>query len=199
MIVKCSACQTRFQYDETRFKGERAKRFQCTKCRAIFEVLNPYLAGPDSAALFSSKSETPPPPKPAPPSPARADAPVPPPPIPPQPPSPPPSQAEFEPRINTGARLAYLTGPKSSTAVDLTRSATVIGRDEGDIVTLDPETSRRHAVIEVMQDGSVWLQDLGSTNGTVTNGEPITSKVRLADRQEFTCGNSSFMLLQDKE
>jgi pSer/pThr/pTyr-binding forkhead associated (FHA) protein len=62
---------------------------------------------------------------------------------------------------------------------------------------MDPETSRRHAMIEIMDDGTVWLSDLGSTNGTVTNGAPITVKSRLIDRQEFSCGKSAFMLLID--
>ena len=94
-----------------------------------------------------------------------------------------------------GIRLSFLTGPKSSTAIELLKPRTIIGRDEGDVVTMDPETSKRHAMIEIMSNGSVWLEDLGSTNGTYTNGGPIRSRVQLVNRQEFSCGKSAFMLL----
>ena len=94
-------------------------------------------------------------------------------------------------------RLAFVTGPRASTSVELTKAETLIGRDQCDVATLDPETSRQHALIEVMEDGTVWLQDLGSTNGTFLDGMPIGSKTPIADRQEFTCGKSSFMILID--
>jgi hypothetical protein len=98
-----------------------------------------------------------------------------------------------------GASLTFLTGPKSSSVVVLTNSRTVIGRDEGDIMTMDPETSRRHAMIEITNDGTVWITDLGSTNGTMVDGLPIASTAQLCDRQEFTCGKSTFMILIDKD
>ncbi|MFN3729060.1 MAG: FHA domain-containing protein [Fimbriimonadaceae bacterium] len=47
----------------------------------------------------------------------------------------------------------------------------VIGR-EGDILTADPRTSRRHAKIS-LHDGVMQLTDLGSTNGTTVNGESL--------------------------
>jgi hypothetical protein len=95
--------------------------------------------------------------------------------------------------------LAFLTGPKSSSAIDLANSRTVIGREEGDIMTMDPETSKRHAMIEIMNDGAVWITDLGSTNGTIIDGLPIISTAQLKNRQEFTCGKSTFMIVIDKD
>ena len=77
----------------------------------------------------------------------------------------------------------------------LDKPVTVIGREDGDVVTGDPETSRRHALLEVRQDGSVWLSDQQSTNGTLVADEPIMGPLRLDNHQEFTCGNSTFMLL----
>ncbi len=41
----------------------------------------------------------------------------------------------------------------------------------------------------------MWISDQQSTNGTLVNGERITGPVQLASQQEFTCGNSTFMLL----
>jgi pSer/pThr/pTyr-binding forkhead associated (FHA) protein len=71
----------------------------------------------------------------------------------------------------------------------------VIGREEGDVIINDPETSRKHARIEIHSDGSAWLTDLDSTNGTYTGGTLIAGPTQLSDRQEFSCGKSTFMLL----
>jgi pSer/pThr/pTyr-binding forkhead associated (FHA) protein len=67
------------------------------------------------------------------------------------------------------------------------------------VITRDPETSRRHAAIDIHADGTVWLTDLGSTNGTFVDGVQIFGTIQLVDRQEFTCGKSTFMLLVRKE
>jgi pSer/pThr/pTyr-binding forkhead associated (FHA) protein len=91
--------------------------------------------------------------------------------------------------------LAFLTGPFASTVKVLESPVTIIGREEGDVVINDPEISRRHARLEIHPDGTVWLSDLGSTNGTTVGSVPITEATRLMDRQEFSCGRSTFMLL----
>ncbi len=193
MIVTCPSCQARFQYDEARFQGAPAKRFRCPKCSAEFEVANP-LTGPASTVPF--KAELPDP------SPA--------------------AEPETKPSGRTTTRqargallaaagmgadspeilppdkrfsLAFLSGPYASTVRVLDKPMTVIGREEGDILTMDPETSRRHAQIQINPDGDVWLTDLGSTNGTFVEGVPVTGVVQLMDRQEFTCGKSTFMLM----
>jgi pSer/pThr/pTyr-binding forkhead associated (FHA) protein len=91
--------------------------------------------------------------------------------------------------------LAFLTGPFASSVRVLEIPQTVIGREEGDVVINDPEISRRHAHIDIHPDGTVWLSDLGSTNGTFLGSAPIQEPTRLLDRQEFSCGRSTFMLL----
>ena len=59
----------------------------------------------------------------------------------------------------------------------LTRPRTVIGRgSEADITLDDSGTSRKH--IEVLWDGErAQVTDLGSTNGTLLNGEPVSRAV----------------------
>lgn len=49
-----------------------------------------------------------------------------------------------------------------------------IGRDEsGSLVLSDASVSRRHARVTCNTDGTVNVQDLGSTNGTAVNGLPV--------------------------
>jgi predicted Zn finger-like uncharacterized protein len=198
MIVVCPACQARFQYDDSRFGQARAKRFKCPKCAHLFEVANPAT----TMSLPPVQEE------PLPPAPLTM-------PIPEQEP---PNEATLASAFTTARRdrdsilvaagiqqaglpagfkfsLAFLTGPQASTVQVLDRPVIVLGREEGDVITQDPETSRRHAVLEIRGDGTVWITDQDSTNGTQVNGERITGTVQLLSQQEFTCGNSTFMLL----
>ena len=174
MIIVCPACSARFQYDDERFKGVASKHFKCTKCENVFEFWNPMMEGQGAAPKQTPKA-----PKDPPASHARTGAAA-------RTPTAAPGRG--------GVQLVYLSGPKASMALELTSPRTVIGRDEGDVITKDPETSKRHAMIEVMGDGTVWLSDLGSKNGTFTEGSPVTGRVQLADGQEFTCGRSVFMI-----
>jgi ABC transport system ATP-binding/permease protein len=196
MIVVCPACQARFQYDDNRFGAARTKRFKCPKCSHVFEVVNPGMA---QMPLDQTQSRPIPVPEPMP-----VDEPTPPAPV---------VAARTTAKRDREAMLvaaglqvpgmppglkfslAFLSGPQASTVQVLESPQIVIGREEGDVVTRDPETSRRHALVEIHRDGTVWISDLQSTNGTLVNGERITDPVRLLSQQEFTCGNSTFMLL----
>lgn len=64
---------------------------------------------------------------------------------------------------------------------------TTIGRlPECDVVVADPAASRRHARI-VRRDGVWRIEDLGSTNGTYVNDEPVTERA-LEDGDRITVG-----------
>lgn len=54
--------------------------------------------------------------------------------------------------------------------------ANVLGR-QGDVTVDDTRTSRKHAQVSVGPDG-LWVEDLGSTNGTKLNGVPLSSGER---------------------
>ena len=212
MIVVCPSCSARFQYDEVRFEGVRSKRFRCPKCAHVFQAENPsYAPSPTTvfnAAAYAAKLSRPPEPEGLPSSP-------PPPVFQPESDSQPTGQetaarydreamlaaAGIRGNAPPGMRisLAYLSGPQASLVKVLDSCRTLIGREEGDVVTKDPETSRRHATLDIHTDGTVWLTDLGSTNGTFVDGIQIFGMIQLVDRQEFTCGKSTFMLLIRKE
>jgi pSer/pThr/pTyr-binding forkhead associated (FHA) protein len=59
----------------------------------------------------------------------------------------------------------------------------VVGR-EGDISLVDGRVSRRHAEIG-NEDGRIWIQDVGSTNGTKVNGNTLT----LNQKQDLVGGD----------
>lgn len=64
----------------------------------------------------------------------------------------------------------------------------IIGRRADCTVVLPSNTvSRRHA--QIWRDGEdFYLSDLGSTNGTLLNGEPAIGAERLNDRDEIAVG-----------
>ena len=66
----------------------------------------------------------------------------------------------------------------------------VVGRDaSADITVPDPTMSRRHARI-THDPGGVWLEDLGSTNGTYINGHRLLDRCRLRDGDEVRIGKA---------
>ena len=60
---------------------------------------------------------------------------------------------------------------------ELTSPVTMLGRGtDCDLRLVDPGVSRHHAELRV-EDDEVVLVDLGSTNGTFVNGEPVTARL----------------------
>jgi ABC-2 type transport system ATP-binding protein len=83
--------------------------------------------------------------------------------------------------------LAVRKGPLAGKQVQVENNL-VIGR-EGDLVIADPEISRRHCVIRVV-DGSLVLDDLQSLNGTWVNGKRIELPTLLAPGDTIALGTS---------
>jgi dipeptidyl aminopeptidase/acylaminoacyl peptidase len=74
------------------------------------------------------------------------------------------------------AKLTFETGPFARRVVGIPDSSATVGRaPDNDIIIGDPATSGHHSRIEV-RNGAYWISDLGSTNGTLVNGEPIIDK-----------------------
>ncbi|MBN1629503.1 MAG: FHA domain-containing protein, partial [Thermoleophilia bacterium] len=61
--------------------------------------------------------------------------------------------------------------------VEFNQGRVILGRAHNvDFVIDNPDVSRRHAVL-YWSNGDIILEDLGSTNGTMVNGYPISSTV----------------------
>jgi FHA domain len=70
-----------------------------------------------------------------------------------------------------------------------------LGRtDQTDLTIADKSVSKRHCVFEVAADG-VHLTDLGSTNGTSVNGEPLVANTPrvLQGGETIDIGNFAFL------
>jgi hypothetical protein len=73
------------------------------------------------------------------------------------------------------ASLVVRQGAQAGMTFPITGEEAILGREEGiDVSVRDPEVSRRHARI-TWQDGSYYLEDLKSTNGTFLNNALVTS------------------------
>ena len=84
-------------------------------------------------------------------------------------------------------RLEVIGGHEPASLVLTPGQAYLVGRaDESDLQLRDGRVSRRHARL-VYQDGSWWIEDLQTTNGTRINGVPIRRE-RLRDGDEITVG-----------
>ena len=94
------------------------------------------------------------------------------------------------------AAFRVLEGPGLRAGSTITvDSATVVGRDAGSGITLDGDdfASSRHASIEPRADG-VWVEDLGSTNGTFVNGERITRRTLVRAGDAVRIGQTELQL-----
>jgi len=73
-----------------------------------------------------------------------------------------------------------------------------IGRsDKNDIVLSDDLASRSHAMLQQSGDGTVYLTDLGSSNGTFVNGVRVSAPVILRPRDQVRIGNHEFVFHQE--
>lgn len=84
--------------------------------------------------------------------------------------------------------LSLESGPQQGERFTVTLPC-VIGRKGCDLVLNDGQISRRHAELKIVERKLV-IEDLGSTNGTMVNGESVTSK-KLSPGDLLTIGETS--------
>ncbi len=89
-----------------------------------------------------------------------------------------------------GTRLACTAGPKAGEDFALDEGEYVIGRSTDNTICIpDTSVSRRHVMVR--KEGSAWfVRDLGSGNGTLVNGEPITDEALLNHGDVLTLGDT---------
>ena len=90
--------------------------------------------------------------------------------------------------VPPGARIRVLRGFYEGLELPIDRARWVIGRGRGaDAVLAEPTISRAHALIGFQPGEGFFVQDLGSTNGTLLNGTR-TQRASLADGDEIQMG-----------
>ncbi|HWF53375.1 MAG TPA: FHA domain-containing protein [Solirubrobacteraceae bacterium] len=98
--------------------------------------------------------------------------------------------ADFEPRL----LVERAAGHEPGVAYDLMNGAT-LGRGDVEIRLDDPFASSRHARI-TRQGNVLVLEDLGSTNGTYLNEEPLNGPQPLHPGDHIRIGDCEFSYLQ---
>jgi hypothetical protein len=99
-------------------------------------------------------------------------------------------------------RLMVTTGgdgaEAQSRSYDIATPVTLLGRGtDCDLRLVDPGVSRHHAEIRV-EGPEIVLVDLGSTNGTFVNGQPVR-RVTLSDGARVTLGRSTLVFRRERE
>ena len=201
MIIECTNCHARYQYNEDRFERKPSKKIKCAKCATVFEIHNP---------AFAEKPAMAAPAAPAAPANiperesagdmtfARRDEPkkTPEPSVEPQAAQKPETSKINIPQMPVGKRLslAVINGPDAGSVHRVEKPRVTIGRTGSDIPLNDSEISRAHAALEI-RDTTYLLEDLKSTNGTLVDGQKITGLTELQNHSEFQVGGSTLMLI----
>lgn len=89
-------------------------------------------------------------------------------------------------------RLFIKSGPHQGDEYIIRKQTTLIGRNEScDLTVDDSQVSRRHC--QISWDGVYCtLEDLGSTNGTFINGQPLTAAYALRPGDKVQVANVVF-------
>ncbi len=83
----------------------------------------------------------------------------------------------------------------SDTVIAVDQLPCVVGRHSGcDRLLHHPRVSRRHCVFW-LREGRAWVKDLGSSNGTHLNGEPLTEARPLAEGDRLDLAGLPFLCL----
>ena len=98
-----------------------------------------------------------------------------------------PDGAGVSPRLEVIAAL----GHKPGTAFDVGDGATVGRSDGSDIRIEDPFASSAHARL-FPHDGSMYIEDVGSTNGTFLNGRQLRRPEQLKASDRVRIGDTEF-------
>lgn len=88
----------------------------------------------------------------------------------------------------------HAAGHRDGVAYDLSSGAT-LGRGDVEIKLEDPFASSHHAKIS-RQGRTLVIEDLGSTNGTYLNDEPLSGPRPLHSGDRIRIGDSEFTYLQ---
>lgn len=111
------------------------------------------------------------------------------------------SSVNVEPGGEVRWLLKVISGPNSGAEFAMHRGSTyILGKDPNlcDIVFQDLSVSRQHARLIVDEDNNIFIEDLGSRNGVLINGELIAEKHPISSQDLLALGTTSFLMI-DRE
>ncbi len=186
MLIDCPHCGTKLNLPDQAFVGRSSVQGRCGKCQQIFTIAAPTQVGPAPAVARPTQA-----------APAAAPAPA---------PAPAPVQRDDQKTRVSGfhagagqlpldkvVSLSVTDGPARGKLYRITKPVISVGRMGTDIVIDDPEISRKHCAL-VINGQSATLTDLGTTNGTLVDGQRIAT-YELHHLQEFRIGASTVMFM----
>ncbi len=94
-----------------------------------------------------------------------------------------------------GPQVSLISNLSHGKTVSLLQSQHIwlIGRDSHAAICVDDSRiSRRHAVVQYVENEGFYVVDLNSTNGTYVNGEPIRRSTLLQDGDKVRLGSLAF-------
>ena len=97
------------------------------------------------------------------------------------------SRGDTQPRLEVVAAMGYDPG----SLFDISRGATMGRSEASNIPVEDPYASSAHARI-FPRDGFMYIEDMGSTNGTFLNGKQLKSSERLRPGDSVRIGDTEY-------
>ncbi len=193
MIIECTNCHARYQYDEDRFERKPSKKIKCAKCSTVFDIHNPAFAPKkstqekDLADMTFAKREEPKVAAALPDTTSQSPIPA---------GQPRKTDKVPGPQLPVGRRLslAIINGPDAGSVYRIEKPRVTIGRTGADLALNDSEVSRVHAAVEI-RDTTYLVEDLKSTNGTLIDGQRIGGPTELQNQSEFQIGGTTIMLI----
>lgn len=166
MIVTCSGCQKRYNFDEAKLQGRRSGTLRCPACGTSIQVMSPAV-GDQTTRLDADANLVA----------AR------------------PQGLQGSPHLPTDQRisLAVLEGKNAGQIYQVDHPKMILGRTGADIALDDAEVSRQHACLEV-HGSRIVLRDMGSTNGTFVDENKV-SEMEIHNQTEFRLGGTRLMLI----
>jgi pSer/pThr/pTyr-binding forkhead associated (FHA) protein len=95
------------------------------------------------------------------------------------------------------AKVEIIGGAMDGIEMVISKTA-FIGRDKNCEISIpvDRYISKKHAMLRLWSEGYI-LEDLGSTNGTYVNEEPVVKPVLLTNGQTFKVGRTLLKISYD--
>ncbi len=88
-------------------------------------------------------------------------------------------------------KLRFESGERKGQLVEVVGDDFSIGRgNDCDLVLADDDVSRRHVRIQRLPDDEYFLEDLGSTNGTDVDGNPLAGRIALRGNERIRLGDT---------